>query len=81
MQIRSLNELRPGQGGTISQINGGRGMVNRLTALNVRPGSMITKLNDGFMRGPVTIELDRTQIAIGFGIAARILVAVEEPAV
>jgi len=56
-------------------------MVNRLTALNVRPGSMITKLNDGFMRGPVTIELDRTQIAIGFGIAARILVAVEEPAV
>ncbi|HOG07371.1 MAG: ferrous iron transport protein A [Syntrophales bacterium] len=78
MQIKCLNDLRSGEGGKISRINGGRGMVGRLAALNIRPGSRITKLNDGFMRGPVTIELDRTQIAIGFGMAARIMVAVEE---
>ncbi len=80
MQIKCLSDLRPGEGGRISQINGGRGMVDRLAALNVRPGTRIIKLNAGFMQGPVTVEVNRTQIAIGFGMAARILVEVEDSA-
>jgi len=80
MQIKSLNELRSGEGGRIAQINGGSGMVNRLAALDIRPGTRITKLNSGFMQGPVTIEVNRTQIAIGFGMAARVLVQVEDSA-
>ena len=55
-------------------------MVDRLAALNVRPGTRIIKLNAGFMQGPVTIEVNRTQIAIGFGMAARMLVEVEDSA-
>jgi len=78
MRIKALNELRSGEGGKITQINGGVGMVNRLAALDIRPGTIITKLNSGLMQGPVTIEVNRTQIAIGFGMAARILVEVED---
>jgi ferrous iron transport protein A len=80
MQIKNLKDLRSGEGGRITQIDGGRGMVNRLAALDIRPGRRITKLNSGFMHGPVTIEVDRTQIAIGFGMAAKILVEVEDSA-
>ena len=80
MQIKTLEDLKPGEGGRIAQINGGHGMVGRLAALGIRPGRRITKLSSGFMRGPVTIEVDRAQMAIGFGMAKRILVEVEETA-
>jgi len=80
MQIKTLEDLKPGEGGRIAQIDGGHGMVGRLVALGIRPGRRITKLSSGFMRGPVTIEVDRAQMAIGFGMAKRILVEVEEAA-
>ena len=78
MQIKNLKDLKSGEGGRIAQINGGHGMVSRLAALGIRPGKRITKLNSGFMRGPVTIEVDRAQIAIGFGMAKRILIEVKD---
>lgn len=55
-------------------------MVGRLAALGIRPGRRVTKLSSGFMRGPVTIEVDRAQMAIGFGMAKRIRVEVEDTA-
>ena len=78
MRTKTLNDLGAGEGGTIIRINGGVGMVNRLAAMDIRPGTIITKLNSGLMQGPVTTEVNRTQIAIGFGIASRILVEVED---
>ena len=78
--IKNLRDLSPGESGKISKIDGGHGMVNRLAALDIRPGKRIIKLNSGFMRGPVTIEVDRTQVAIGFGMARGILVEVEDAA-
>ena len=78
MSIKNLIDLRSGESGRIAQIDGGHGMVNRLAALDIRPGRRITKLNSGFMHRPVTIEVDRTQVAIGFGMAKRIMVEVED---
>ena len=80
MQKKTLKDLKPGEVGRIAQIDGGHGMVSRLAALGIRPGKRITKLSSGFMRGPVTIEVDRTQVAIGFGMAKRIMVEVEDTA-
>ena len=80
MQIKALKDLKPGEGCGIGQSDGGRGMVNRLAALGIRPGRRITKLSSGFMHGPVTIEIDRTQVAIGFGMAKKILIEVEDAA-
>ena len=70
----SLAQMRAGQSGMVLSIEGGHGMVNRLSALGIMPGKKITKISSMLMRGPVTIEVDRTQVAIGFGMAKRILV-------
>ena len=80
MQIKTLKDLKSGEGGRIAQIDGGHGVVNRLAALGIRPGRRIMKLSSGFMRGPVNVQVDRAQIAIGFGMAKRILVEVEDTA-
>ena len=70
----SLARMQTGQGGVVVEIQGGHGMVNRLNALGIRPGKRITKVSSIFMRGPVTIQIDGAQVAIGFGMAKRIIV-------
>jgi len=70
----ALSRMQTGQSGRVIEIRGGYGMVNRLSALGVRAGKKLTKTSSGFARGPVTVRVDKTQIAIGFGIASRIIV-------
>ena len=70
----TLARMQPGQSGIVVQIQGGHGMINRLSALGIIPGKRITKISSMLMRGPVTIEVDRVQVAIGFGMASKIIV-------
>jgi len=73
----SLTRMRPGHSGTVVQIQGGHGLVDRLNALGIMPGKRITKISSMIARGPVTIEVDRAQVAIGFGMANRIIVQLD----
>jgi len=73
----TLARMQTGQGGVVVQIQGGHGLVNRLSALGIRPGKRITKVGSMFMRGPVTIQVDRAQVAIGFGMAKRIIIELD----
>lgn len=70
----TLAQLQPGQSGTVVQIQGGHGLARRLNALGIVPGKRVTKVSSMLMRGPVTVEVDRVRIAIGFGMARRIIV-------
>ena len=72
----SLVKMRAGQRGTVLHIDGGHGMITRLNTLGIIPGKRITKISSQLMRGPVMIEIDRTKVALGFGMAKRILVQV-----
>lgn len=69
-----LTSMNRGQSGTIAGIQGGHGMVSRLAAMGILPGKKITKISAMAWRGPVTIEVDRAKIAMGFSIAQQILV-------
>jgi len=64
MVVKHLKDLKSGEVGRIARIDGGHGMVSRLSALGIRPGRKIRKLSSALMRGPVTIEVDRTQVDI-----------------
>lgn len=70
----SLTRMQSGQEGIIVRIEGGIGLANRLAALGIRLDKRVTKISSALMRGPVTIKVDRTQVAIGFGMANRIIV-------
>ena len=73
----TLNLMQTGQSGTVVQIPGGYRVVSRLSAMGIRPGKRITKVSAMFMRGPVTVQVDRAQLAIGYGVANRIIVALD----
>ena len=74
----TLARMQSGQSGIVLQVQGGQGLVNRLAALGIRPGKRITKVTAMLMRGPVTIQVDRAQVAIGFGMASRVVVELDE---
>ena len=73
----SLTQMHPGQSGRVAEIQGGFGLVSRLNGLGIIPGKRISKLTAMLGRGPVTIEVDRVQIAIGFGMARKIFVELD----
>jgi len=68
--------MQSGQKGRIVEINGGYGMARKLEALGIRTGKEITKISEQLMRGPVLLQHNNTQAAVGFGMASRVLVEV-----
>ncbi len=73
----TLRQMAAGQTGTVIQILGGRGLPQRLEALGIRPGKKVTKINSMLFRGPVTLRVNHTQVALGFGMANKILVEID----
>ena len=70
----SLHQMETGQSGIVVEVLGGHGLVNRLDALGIRPGRRITKVSAMLMRGPVTVRTGNAQVAIGHGMAKRVIV-------
>ena len=73
-----MTKMRSGHRGVVAEIQGGFGFIARLNALGIIPGKRITKVSAMLGQGPVTIEVDRVQVAIGFGMANRIKVKLDQ---
>ena len=74
----TLAQMQAGERGTIVGIHGGAGMARKLDAMGIRVGKEITKVSAQWMRGPVLLRQDNTQVALGFGIASKIMVELLE---
>jgi ferrous iron transport protein A len=74
----TLAEMRTGQTGTVVGVLGGLGLIRRLAALDIRPGKKVTKVSSTLFRGPVTLRVDNAQVAVGFGMARRIIVELDK---
>lgn len=74
----TLAEMRTGQIGTVVGVLGGHGLIRRLDALGIRPGKKVTKVSSTLFHGPVTLRVDNTQVAVGFGMARKIIVEVDK---
>ncbi|MFW6271219.1 MAG: FeoA family protein [Bacillota bacterium] len=76
MKKIDLVQLKKNQKGKVIEFQGGRNLVNKLNSRGIRPGKIIKKVSDSFMGGPVTIEVDNSRLALGQGMAARVIVEV-----
>jgi ferrous iron transport protein A len=77
-QQLTLAEMRTGQTGTVVGVLGGHGLTRRLDALGIRPGKKVTKISSTLFHGPVTLKVDNAQVAVGFGMARKIIVEVDK---
>ena len=71
-----LVEMKDDQTGKISVLQGGHAMRSRLEAMGLRPGKRLTKLSGMLGGGPIVVQVEGTQVAVGRGMAARIEVEV-----
>ena len=75
--IVSLTNIKTGSKVRVVRIRGGLGIRQRLSCLGIHPGDLIVLQKSGFMRGPVLVNIHGNQVALGRGVAAKILVEVE----
>ena len=73
-----LTEMKHNQTGIVVELRAGHGMVARLNAMGLRPGVHVTKKSGQPLGGPVTIKFGATELALGHGIARRVLVEAKE---
>ncbi|MFH1394847.1 MAG: FeoA family protein [Candidatus Omnitrophota bacterium] len=73
----NLTQLKVKQQAEVLEIDGGQVLVQRLESLGIRAGIQITKISSHFWRGPVTVLVGKTKIAIGYGMAKKIKVMVK----
>jgi len=76
MEKVDLTQLEEGESGVVVNIQGGYGLVRRLDSLGIRVGKKVTKVSSQFMRGPITLRVGNSHLALGFGMARKIFVRV-----
>lgn len=74
--VVSLTSIRAGSKVRVVRIRGGLGIRQRLSCLGIHPGDVMVLQNSGFMKGPALVNIHGNQIALGRGVAAKILVEV-----
>ena len=77
MKKISLLQMKEKQKGKIVELCGGSIFAERMMSMGIYPGKEITKLSHFALRGPVTIKASRTVLALGHGMAGKIIVEVE----
>ena len=75
--VVSLTDVKSGSKVRVTRIRGGLGIRQRLTCLGIHPGDVMLLQKSGFMRGPVLVNIHGNQVALGRGIATKVLVEVE----
>ncbi|AXV38439.1 MAG: ferrous iron transport protein A [Methanobacteriaceae archaeon] len=74
--MKNLTDVKPGKKVIITEIKGGFGVKNRFESLNIREGKQIQIASSAPFRGPLVLNVDGCKVAIGRGMATKILVEV-----
>lgn len=69
-----LTKLGNGKSAKVVKVCGGQQAIGKLEAMGIVPGVTIVKKYASIVKGPVVLEKDSMQLAIGYGIAQKILV-------
>jgi Fe2+ transport system protein FeoA len=74
MKKISLIHLKEDHKARIIDITGGAALRNRMMSLGIYPGRDVSKLSHIGLRGPVVLKVGRSILALGHGVAAKIIV-------
>lgn len=75
---KDLTQIEQNQKGKVVEILGGQGLCKKLDALGIRTGIEIIKLSSLSLKGPVIIQIGNTQVALGYGMAKKVIVDIDD---
>ncbi len=70
----SLTDLSKDTRAEVIELKGGWGMQRHLCSLGIREGKILRKITTQPMGGPIMVETEGIRIAVGRGMASRIMV-------
>jgi ferrous iron transport protein A len=70
----TLDKVYENRKSQVIDIQGGQRVRQRLGQMGIHPGDTITILRYGALRGPILIEIHGSQVALGRGIASKVIV-------
>lgn len=59
----------------VLEINGGWGVRHRLNRMGIHPGDRVLVKRSGIMGGPILIQVHGMEVALGRGLAAKVVVS------
>lgn len=74
MKKLSLIQMKENKKGVVVAINVGHTLVSRFMSMGIYKGREITKLAQFALKGPVAIKVGRSILALGHGMASKIIV-------
>ena len=74
---KTLVNINHEQKAEIIAIEGGKVFEARLNSMGIRIGKSVKKISSHFLKGPQTVEIGNTRIAIGYNMAKKILVEIK----
>lgn len=72
-----LTQVKEGEKYRVLEIQSGLMVFKKLDNLGIRKGVEIIKVSSQPAKGPVVIQIGNTQIAIGYGMAKKIIVELQ----
>ena len=70
----TLLDLPVGARAEVTSLRGGFGLQRHLASLGIMPGKIVQKITTQPMGGPIMLEVEGARIAIGRGMAGRVVV-------
>jgi ferrous iron transport protein A len=74
--IQTLDNLKAGQKAKVVEVRGGWGLRQKLSELGILPGQILTMASPSLWRGPVRVQIHSNEIALGRGVARKVVVEV-----
>jgi len=68
----TLQNLKAGDTAEIIRLHGGPNFIDKAESLGLREGLNIKVISAQILRGPLTVQVGQTRIAIGHGMAYRV---------
>jgi len=72
-----LTQLKTGKSGVVKSLEGGFDFRRRIENMGIREGKKIRKTSTHFWRGPQTVKVDNITVAIGYGMAKKVIIEVD----
>ena len=75
MKIVDLTQIKKEQEAIVREIQGGWGVRQRLNQMGIHPGDKLYVKRSSTMKSPVLIRIHGTEVAVGLGIAQKVMVS------
>lgn len=75
--MKNLLQISPGTSVRVIEFSGGKNLQSKLTQFGIHPGDCLRLLRRAPLGGPLLVECNGREIALGRGVAEKIIVEID----